>query len=176
MLSICLLFTHTTVRDLRYHLIVSTVRYFSLPGPPMSHAQVGTARKPAINAPWCPICVVIPSGPPFVIMHFLGLAYLGLFVSLVAAVTQKRAAPEGFVTTNGQAFELDGEPFVSSGFPGRPLSSKILFSITWALMPTSAVSHDVYCCRKLTLMPVAWSPDLSNRRRRDLPDDGRCRN
>lgn len=164
------------MRDLRYHLIVSTVRYFSLLGPPISHAQAGTARKPAINASWCPIYVVVSSGPPFVTMHFLGLAYLGSLVSVVAAIAQKRAVPQGFVTTNGQAFELDGEPFVSPGFLGRPLSSEVLFSITWALMPTSAVSHDVYCCRKLTLIPVARPLDLSNRRRRDLPDYGRRRN
>lgn len=49
-------------------------------------------------------------------MHLLALAYLASFLSFVATATQKRTVPEGFVTTNGQAFELDGEPFVSLDF------------------------------------------------------------
>lgn len=107
-------------------------------------------------------------------MRLLGLsASFGLFVSLATATTQKRAVPEGFVTTDGQAFELDGEPFVSPDFLGEPLTSQVLLSITWAPMPTLAISLDGYGCRMLTYMTVAWPPNLSYRCRRDLSDYGR---
>ncbi|KAH9937103.1 glycoside hydrolase superfamily [Fomitopsis serialis] len=48
-------------------------------------------------------------------MRLLALTCLASLASLATAVTQKRATPEGFVTTNGQAFELDGEPFYYMG-------------------------------------------------------------
>lgn len=91
------------------------VRHLSLPSRPTSHAQFGTARSNINNAPGCQTCVVAAESP-FATMHLLALAYLASFLSFVATATQKRTVPEGFVTTNGQAFELDGEPFVSLDF------------------------------------------------------------
>ncbi|KAI0963783.1 hypothetical protein AcW1_000761 [Taiwanofungus camphoratus] len=46
---------------------------------------------------------------------FLVLSVIALARTQAATTIQKRAVPAGFVTTNGQEFELDGEPFYFVG-------------------------------------------------------------